>query len=111
MSSEFEALQCSCGCELNAENRLECLYRALLFNFNNDLLLGLVDCSKGVNSQLKLITNELPDRVNKRIVKILDELGFGCKVLVLDGAWLFDVNKKGGISYEPVQRMGQNTNV
>lgn len=111
MSSEFQALQCSCGCELNAENRLECLYKALLLIFPNDLILGLVNCETGINSQLKLVTKELPDRVSKRVEGIRGTIGFDFAVEVHADCWTFDVNQKGGISYEPIQRMAEHTDV
>lgn len=114
MSSEFQALQCPCGCELNAENRLERLYRALLLYFSDELnnesnIVGMVDCASS-NSKLKFISKELPDRVHKRILRLRTVLGFDFLV-VYDGDWTFDVNKKGGLIYEPIQRMAEHTDI
>lgn len=102
MQSEFIALQCPCGCELSAENRLECLYRALLFIFDDTEIMGNVSCSQGVNSQLVLSTQQHPDSVKKHVTQLANEVSFKFRVVSrADGTWLFDVNKKDGLSYEP----------
>lgn len=103
MQSEFIALHCPCGCELSAEHRLECLYGALLFNFSANEITGLVSCEQGTNSKLMLQTTRLPDKVNKTIRHMLGVMTFDYSV-VYDNqyTWVFDVNKKGGLTYESI---------
>lgn len=103
MQSEFIALQCPCGCELSAQNRLERLYRALLFIFDDTEIMGNVSCMQGVNSQLVVKTRQHPDSVQKHVNSLLRSMDFKFSVLSrTDGTWLFDVNKKDGLSYEPI---------
>lgn len=103
MQSEFIALQCSCGCELSAEIRLERLYRALLFIFDESEITGNVSCTLGINSQLVVKTRQHPDSVQKHVHSLLRGMDFKFSVLSrADGTWLFDVNKKDGLSYEPI---------
>lgn len=111
MKSQFELLHCPCGCELNAHNRLELLYQALIDYYGDNVVItSLVNCEMHNNHSMFATFNQHPDRVAKYL-RTLKSHGFRAVYYVTSSRWLLTVKHHDGVQYESSPEMGEHPNL
>lgn len=113
MRSKIEALQCSCGCELSAHNKIEVVHNTLLSYYGNKVTFtSMVDCESGTNDKLLCsVVGRHPDTVHKEMLILA---GTHKRLRVVhkpDNHWELCMQQPYGVFYEPAQPMGHNPNI